>query len=114
MTPEQLRGEATAIDRMHGETLTVEWRLRMAERLRAHAGALEEIAAKNTALDFAERAIEDAIYTEDGLDGDTGQRVIHVIREAREQGTFDKVKYGDLAPSTNDKLAAALEEIGST
>lgn len=41
-TAEQLRRDAVAIERMHGETLTVEWRDRQASLLRAHADALEE------------------------------------------------------------------------
>lgn len=42
-TPEQLRRDAIAIERMHGETLTVEWRGHQASQLRAHADALEEL-----------------------------------------------------------------------
>ena len=41
-TAEQLRRDAIAIERMHGETLTVEWRGHQASQLRAHADALEE------------------------------------------------------------------------
>ena len=35
-----------------------------------------ELKAKDDALDFAEAAISDAIYLENGLEGDTGQAVI--------------------------------------
>ena len=45
ITPEQLRKEAVAVERMHGETLTVDWRTKQANQLRAHAAALEELAA---------------------------------------------------------------------
>lgn len=41
-TAEQLRRDAIAIERMHGETLTVEWRGHQASQLRAYADALEE------------------------------------------------------------------------
>lgn len=41
-TAEQLRRVAVAIERMHGETLTVEWRDHQAGLLRAHADMLEE------------------------------------------------------------------------
>ena len=41
-TAEQLRRVAVAIERMHGETLTVEWRDHQACLLRAHADMLEE------------------------------------------------------------------------
>ena len=41
-TAEQLRRDAIAIERMHGETLTVEWRDHQAGLLRAFAAALEE------------------------------------------------------------------------
>lgn len=41
-TAEQLRRDAVAIERMHGETLTVEWRDHQAGLLRAFADALEE------------------------------------------------------------------------
>lgn len=41
-TAEQLRKEAVAVERMHGETLTVDWRNTQAAQLRAHAAALEE------------------------------------------------------------------------
>ena len=74
------------------------------------AAAQEALAAKNAALDFAEGAVEDAIYSEDGLEGDTGQRVIHIIQEARDRGTFDKEKFGDHLPTTRIELEAALAE----
>lgn len=41
-TAEQLRKEAVAVERMHGETLTVDWRNTQAAQLRAHSDALEE------------------------------------------------------------------------
>ena len=59
----------------------------LAEKLREREAA---IAAKDAALQFAEGAIDDAIYTEDGLDGTTGERVLHLCREARESSTFDQ------------------------
>ena len=54
------------------------------------------VAACNSALDFAAGAIEDAIYSEDGLDGVDGEHILHIITEARERGEFDKAKYGQL------------------
>ena len=64
------------------------------------------------AVPFAIGAIEDAIYLEDGLDGDTGERVIHVLREALENGTFDAVEYGKMprphADITLDAVHVAL------
>lgn len=53
---------------------------------------LTGINACHAALDFARGAIEDAIYTEDGLDGDAGQCVLQIIDEARINGTFDSGK----------------------
>jgi hypothetical protein len=47
------------------------------------------LAALHSALLFAQGAIEDAILSEDGLDGDTGSRVLHIIEEAVTLGTFD-------------------------
>ena len=57
ITPEQLRKEAVAVERMHGETLTVDWRTKQAAQLRAHADALEENARlkERVALDDTER-----------------------------------------------------------
>lgn len=40
-TAKELRREAMAVDRMHGDTLTVEWRDRMTSALRAHADLLD-------------------------------------------------------------------------
>ena len=42
-TPEALNAEAVAVERMHGETLTVEWREKMAGKLRAFASTLEKL-----------------------------------------------------------------------
>ena len=48
--------------------------------LLTHIDAQErELAVLRTALEFAEGAIENAIYTEDGLDGDTGKAVLDMI-----------------------------------
>jgi hypothetical protein len=55
-----------------------------------------ESEARKAALAFAQSAIDDAILSEDGLDGDAGARVLHIIEEAVTLGTFDQVKYGDL------------------
>ena len=44
--------------------------------------------AKQYALEFAHAAISDAIYLEDGLDVETGQRVQRIVVEAMERGTF--------------------------
>lgn len=56
-TAEQLRRVAVAIERMHGETLTVEWRDHQAGLLRAFADALEENERlkERVALDDTER-----------------------------------------------------------
>lgn len=74
------------------------------------AAAREQIAAHKTALQFAERAIEDAIYTEDGLEGEAGERVLHVVREAAERGTFDQTKLGELGPSMSEQIAELTAE----
>ena len=42
-TAKELRRDAIAIERMHGDTLTVEWRGHQASQLRAHADALEKL-----------------------------------------------------------------------
>jgi len=49
-------------------------------------------AALTAALQFAVGAIVDAIYTEDGLDGEAGERVLALIAEAQKYGTFDQRK----------------------
>lgn len=73
-----------------------------------------ERSALRTALEFASAAVEDAIYTEDGIDGQDGERLLYIFREALERGTFDKVRYGDLPPMLlevrNNALEAALEQ----
>lgn len=51
-TAEQLRRDAIAIERMHGETLTVEWRDHQAGLLRAFAAALEENARLTRECEF--------------------------------------------------------------
>ena len=48
-----------------------------------------QLHAKQSALEFAHAAISDAIYLEDGLDVETGQRVQRIVVEAMERGTFD-------------------------
>lgn len=48
-----------------------------------------QLKAKDAALEFAKAAIGDAIYLEEGLDGETGQRVQRLIVQALERGTFD-------------------------
>lgn len=58
ITPEQLRKEAVAVERMHGETLTVDWRTKQANQLRAHADALEENARLTKRADDAHSAIK--------------------------------------------------------
>lgn len=85
--------------------------------LSAITRVVQERDANGTALGFAQRAVEDAIYTEDGLDGDTGQRVLHIIEEALTHGTFDKVRFGELPKSMweleaerRDTRIAALEK----
>ena len=58
ITPEQLRKEAVAVERMHGETLTVDWRTKQANQLRAHADALEENARLRAELGkFSDRNV---------------------------------------------------------
>lgn len=68
--------------------------------------------ALRDAVPFAIGAIEDAIYLDDGLDGDTGQRVVHILREALESGTFNRAEYGLLprphVDVTLDAVRAAL------
>ena len=92
------------IERLTRERATEAWRAEKAERER---GALMN------AVPFAIGAIEDAIYLEDGLDGDAGKCVIHVLREAMERGTFDKVKYGALPrPHVNVILDAVFDALG--
>lgn len=83
------------------------------ESLRQRVAELErERDALQFAVPFAIGAIEDAIYLEDGLDGDVGQRVVHVLREAAEHGTFDRSEYGSLprphAEVTLDAVCVAL------
>lgn len=86
-----------------------------AAKLHERIAALEaERSALRTALEFASAAVEDAIYTEDGIDGQDGERLLYIFREALERGTFDKVRYGDLPPMLlevrNNALEAALEQ----
>ena len=52
--------------------------------------AQARIADGKIMADFAKGAIHDAIATEDGLDGETGQQVMCIITEWQERGTFDK------------------------
>ena len=84
------------------------------ERVAAH-GHLDEaqaqlrerdakLAAKDAALQFAGGAIVDAIYTEAGLDPAAGEAVLHICREARESGTFDK------EPFDRNRLPSILVE----
>lgn len=63
-----------------------------------------KLAAKDAALQFAEGAIDDAIYTEAGLDPAAGEAVLHICREAREAGTFDQ------EPFDRSKLPSILVE----
>lgn len=101
-----------------GNDYTIEWGSgalydEAAERI----AALEtERSALRTALEFASAAVEDAIYTEDGIDGQDGERLLYIFREALERGTFDKVRYGDLPPMLlevrNNALEAALKLAG--
>lgn len=86
-----------------------------AAKLHERIAELEaERSALRTALEFASAAVEDAIYTEDGIDGQDGERLLYIFREALERGTFDKVRYGDLPPMLlevrNNALEAALEQ----
>jgi len=61
------------------------------DELRAKlAEADSKISAARLMADFAKGAIHDAIATEDGLDGETGHRVMCIITEWQEHGTFDK------------------------
>jgi hypothetical protein len=95
---ERLRAEVEALHeqaRVQDELLR-EWEEEWREPRERAEKAEEKIKACKIALDFAAGAIGDAIYTEDGLDGDTGQRVLHIIAEAREEGTFDLAEYGSL------------------
>ena len=48
--------------------------------------------ALKIALEFAAGAIQDAIYTEDGLDGLAGEQVLCLIVEALKYGTHDARK----------------------
>ena len=52
-------------------------------------GETREHAALRQAVGFAVAAIIDAIYTEDGLDGETGEAVLCLLTEALKDGTFD-------------------------
>ena len=70
-----------------------------------------ECEAGKTALTFAKAAIEDAILSEDGLDGDTGSRVLHIIEEAVTLGTFDKVKYSELPKGMWERECERLREL---
>ena len=95
-------------------------RIALAQRNIAIEGRDREAAkakAMRAALDFAAGAIGDAIYTEDGLDGDAGQRVLHIITEARELGTFDQQQFGaldHLCPFDRaEKAEAALAAVQS-
>lgn len=77
------------------------------ERLQRERDALKE------AVPFAIGAIEDAIYCEDGLDGDDGQRMIHILREAVELGTFGRSEYGSLPrPHADVTLDAVRDKLG--
>ena len=58
-TAEQLRRDAIAIERMHGETLTVEWRGHQASQLRAHADALEENARLRAELAKLRKSVQE-------------------------------------------------------
>ena len=50
---------------------------------------MTKLQACETVLEFATGAITDAIYTEEGLDGVAGERVLTIIAEYRKFGTFD-------------------------
>lgn len=79
---------------------------------RSLTAAEAERDALRQAMSFAQGAIEDAIYTEDGLDGETGERVLHIIQEAVERGTFDQTQIGGLPrpmlETENDALRARV------
>lgn len=57
----RLREEANAIERMHGETLTVEWRAQEAQRLRDCAKQIEALKADRDKLLVMASRMADAI-----------------------------------------------------
>lgn len=81
-------------------------------RQRAERAEAERDAGK-IAIDFAKGAIHDAIYSDDGLDGDTGQRVLCILTEWQERGTFD-VQPDDERTSVETRLESELEAAQST
>ena len=68
-----------------------------------------KLKAKDSALEFAKAAIGDAIYLEDGLDGETGQRVQRLIVEALERGTCDAP--GDIADFLTTRERVTQDQI---
>ncbi len=68
-----------------------------------------KLKAKDSALEFAKAAIGDAIYLEEGLDGETGQRVQRLIVEALERGTCDAP--GDIADFLTTRERVTQDQI---
>lgn len=85
----------------------------MAEEAEQQRGFSE---ARKAALTFALQSLQDAVLTEDGLDGADGMRAIEIVEEAIQHGTFDCLKRGR-APTLClmedfDRMQAQRDEIG--
>ena len=84
-------------------------RKKVLELERQVADLTAKLKAKDSALEFATAAIGDAIYLEEGLDGETGQRVQRIIAQALERGTFDVP--GELGDFLVKRERAAQDQI---
>ena len=106
--PERMREIADALDEAGHPLCNDNGNL----QINALAELVAERDALRQAMSFAQGAIEDAIYTEDGLDGETGERVLHIMQEAVERGTFDQTQIGSLPrpmlETENDVLRARV------
>ena len=63
------------------------------------------VQAMRSALEFASKAISDAIHLDDGLDGATGEACLRIITEAIDHGTFDNVDPKDLDIMSKEQRA---------
>lgn len=111
-TAEQLRRDAIAIERMHGETLTVEWRGHQASQLRAYADALEENARLARESEFHAKQCARVDELRHRAEADLAKLRQMVAQQAEDDGLWFRAATAPEAYLQQElrKLHAAVEE----
>ena len=111
-TAEQLRRDAIAIERMHGETLTVEWRGHQASQLRAYADALEENARLTRECEFHAKQCARVDELRHRAEADLAKLRQMVAQQAEDDGLWFRAATAPEAYLQQElrKLHAAVEE----